>query len=257
MSSPSPILLPDERQRLILDRLAEQGRVLAADLARDLGASEDTIRRDLREMASRGACQRVYGGALAMGRTLAERTLENPDRKAALARMAASIVEPGQLLFLDAGSTNLAIARALSENASLTVATNAPSTAMALYGRPGIALILIGGLVDGTVGGAIGAKAIRDVEALRVDLCFLGACSLSEPDGVGAFVFEDAEFKQALVRSSRSVAIAVTTEKLGASAPYHVADANEIRHLVLERDAAPGNWKPFERAGAKIHQLPA
>src|SRR5271154_4068492 len=119
-----PNLLLDERHRLIRVRLAAEGRVLAADLARDLGTSEDTIRRDLRELASLGECRRVYGGALSISPasgTMAERQTQDIDRKAALAREGAKLVVPGQIVFLDAGSTNLAIARALPNDANTTV----------------------------------------------------------------------------------------------------------------------------------------
>lgn len=257
MTFVSSALLPVERQNLILGRLQAEGRVLAADLAREFGATEDTIRRDLRDMAARGDCRRVYGGALPASPAsapLEERERQSPERKAALGRAAAALVQPGQLLFIDAGSTNLAIAHALPDHAELAVATNAPSIAVALIGRPGVSVILIGGPIDPLTGGAAGSRAVRDVEALRIDLCFLGACQISAEAGVSAFLFEDAELKRTLVRASQSVAVAVTTEKFGTGAPYRIASPGQLHHLVLERDAAPEAWEPFARAGVKIHQ---
>ena len=108
--------LPDERQQIILERLARRGRVLAGDLAREFRTSEDTIRRDLREMAAAGQCRRVYGGALPLSPAFGPAggaTAEAPERKAALGRAAAALVRTGQVVFFDAGSTNAAIARAL------------------------------------------------------------------------------------------------------------------------------------------------
>lgn len=251
--------MPAERQRFILERLSSDGRVLAADIARALGASEDTIRRDLREMAGRGVLKRVYGGALPVSPASGSfevRQQQNVDGKQALARLAATLAAPGQLLFLDAGSTNLAIAEALPENLDLTVATNAPAIAMALMGRPGISVILIGGAIDAHVGGSVGAKAVRDVELLRVDLCFLGTCALDEASGASVFSFEDAEFKRALVRISRSIAIVATTEKLGTAARYPVLDVDHLHHLVVDRDAPVAHCAAFVRAGVTLHQLP-
>src|ERR1700729_2455516 len=127
-----PNLLLDARHRLIRKRLASEGRVLAADLARDLGTSEDTIRRDLRELAALGACRRVYGGALSISPasgTFAERQTQDNDRKAALAREAAKLAAPGQIVFLDAGSTNLAIAWAPPHGAQMTLVTKSPAIA--------------------------------------------------------------------------------------------------------------------------------
>ena len=125
-------VLPEERVAAIRARLDQDGRVVAAELARALGATEDTIRRDLRELAARGLCRRVYGGplpaSLASG-GLSERAGRGAEAKAALAREAARLVEPGQLAFLDSGSTNLSLAGALPAKAGLTVAANSPSIA--------------------------------------------------------------------------------------------------------------------------------
>lgn len=197
-----PNLLLDERHRLIRERLAAEGRVLATDLARDLGTSEDTIRRDLRELASLGECRRVYGGALSISPasgTMAERQTQDVDRKAALAREAVELVVSGQIIFLDAGSTNLAIARALPKNANLTVATNAPAIALALLDKVGIDVILVGGVMDVRAGAALGAQAVRDASGMAPDICFVGACAADLQQGVGAFGFEDAVLKRALV----------------------------------------------------------
>ena len=119
-------LLLRERKTLIQERLKANGRVLAADLAAEFNVSEDTIRRDLREMAAAGLCERVYGGALpvvpAAHTTLSERIAMAPERKAALARVAVGLIEPGMTVFLDAGSTNLAIAQLIEPDLPVFVA---------------------------------------------------------------------------------------------------------------------------------------
>jgi len=253
----TPVLLLDERHRLIRERLSDQGRVLAADLARELGASEDTIRRDLRELASLGVCRRVYGGALPISPAsgaLAERRLQRPERKLVLAREAVKLVAPGQFLFLDAGSTNLAIAEALPSGADLTIAANAPAIAACFTGRPGFQVLLVGGRLDLDLGAALGAQAIRDIGAMTPDLCFLGACALDAQAGVRAFNFEDAAFKRALAERSRSVVVAATSDKLGASAHFDVTPAADIDHLVVEADAPAAAVAPFERLGIEIHR---
>ena len=232
-------LLLGERQDLIRARLDLSGRVIAAELAQELRVSEDTIRRDLREMASAGLCRRVYGGALRMTRsssTMHERTALAGDRKAALARAAAALVPAGSTVFLDAGSTNLALARALSAEGDLTVATNAPAIAAALLERD-IATIQLGGCIDPRVGGAIGAKAMRDAEAFRPDVLVLGVCGIDIEAGVTAYSFEDAEFKRFLASRSRTVLIAVTNDKLSTAAPYSVVPLSRVARAVIEADA--------------------
>ena len=170
-----------ERQGVISERLRLNGRVLAAELALEFGVSEDTVRRDLREMAAAGLCERVYGGALPVSPAhgnLTQRMGFAADRKQALARAAAQQIAAGSCVFFDAGSTNLALARALPAGTNLTVATNAPAIAAALLERD-IATIQLGGLIDPRVGGAIGAKAMRDAEAFRPDILVLGVCGIA------------------------------------------------------------------------------
>ncbi len=234
-------LLPQQRQALILARLEEGGCVLAAPLARELRTSEDTIRRDMRELAAAGLCRRVYGGVLPLEATpssFSERRETRAEAKQALAMAASALVQSGQLIFLDAGSTNLAIARALPET-SLTVVTNAPSIADVLFERGDIEVLTIGGRIDRRTGAALGAKAVADLLSYRPDLTFLGACTVAE-DGIGAFDLEDAEFKRVLVQVSRTVAVAATADKLGAAAPHLVARPERVDTLIYE--TAAGAW---------------
>ena len=249
--------LPDERRQIILERLARRGRVLAGDLAREFRTSEDTIRRDLREMAAAGKCRRVYGGALPLSPasgSLAARRTEAPERKAALGRAGAALVRPGQIVFFDAGSTNAAIARALPAGLGIVIATNAPDIAADLVGKPGVELIVIGGRVDPRSGAALGARALRDAREIRVDLAFLGACAVDVRAGVAAFDAEEAEFKRLIAERAKAVAVAVTTDKLGTAAPFAVAPISRLSHLIVEADAPQSALAPLRRAGVGVHR---
>jgi DeoR/GlpR family transcriptional regulator of sugar metabolism len=250
------MILPDERQADIRARLQRDGRVIAVELARDYDTSEDTIRRDLRDLAAAGFCRRVYGGALPVSPasgTLAQRKLLNLEGKAALGRMAAGLVHKGQLIFIDAGSTNLHIARALSGQQGLTVATNAPSITAAIEQMSGIDLIVIGGKLDRQTGGTLGAKALRDVQQLRPDLYFIGTCAVDPLSGVAVFDPEEAELKRALVEASGSVAAAVTDDKLCTGAPYAVLPWSTLDHLVVEREQSLERLTSDVGKGPQIH----
>ncbi|MGF0523006.1 DeoR/GlpR family DNA-binding transcription regulator [Agrobacterium pusense] len=229
-----------ERQALILEQLRQSGRVLAQDLAQNFGVSEDTVRRDLREMAARGECMRVYGGALLSDSKtvpLKMRIAEDADRKALLARAVVPLLKPDMVVFIDAGSTNLAIARAIPAGLNVTVVTNTPAIAAELTGRADIDLVLIGGKVDPAVGAAIDAMALRQLELMRPDLCVLGVCGVAVETGLSADVFEDAVFKRLACSASQRIVAAITTEKLGHKAAFHVHDFSPPLSLVLERDA--------------------
>jgi DeoR/GlpR family transcriptional regulator of sugar metabolism len=141
------------------------------------------------------------------------------------------------VVFIDAGSTNLAIARAIPAGLNVTVVTNTPAIAAELTGRADIDLVLIGGKVDPAVGAAIDAMALRQLELMRPDLCVLGVCGVAVETGLSADVFEDAVFKRLACSASQRIVAAITTEKLGHKAAFHVHDFSPPLSLVLERDA--------------------
>ena len=253
--------LPDERHQVILDRLALRGRVLAVDLARDLNTSEDTIRRDLRELAAAGLCRRVYGGALPLSPafgTLAAREALSPARKTALGEamvlLVQSLIRAGQVLFLDAGSTNHAVARALPPGLGVTVATNSPAIAVTLLGKPGIEVLVIGGRLNPVVGAAVNGRALREAREIRADLAILGACAVNAEAGVAAFDPDDAAFKRVVAEAASAVAVAVTTDKLGTTAPYPVIPMSAVAHLVTEADAPQEMLLPLMRGRVRIHR---
>ncbi len=247
-------LLLGERQDLIRTRLDLSGRVIAAELALELGVSEDTIRRDLREMAASGLCRRVYGGALRIAQSstsMNERMAVGSERKAALGRVAAGLIPAGATVFLDAGSTNLALARALPLGSDLTVVTNAPAIAAAALERD-IATIQLGGLIDPGVGGAIGAKAMRDAEAFRPDVLVLGVCGIDPEAGITAYSFEDAEFKRFVTSRSKTVLVTFTNDKLSIAAPYSVVPLSRVTRAVIEVDAAESDVAALAASGIDI-----
>jgi len=253
-------MLLRERQGLISVKLETHGRVLAAELASEFGVSEDTIRRDLREMAAAGLCERVYGGALPVspaGGSLKQRMSVAFERKQSLAQAAVSQIKAGSTVFFDAGSTNLAIANALSQDMALTAATNAPAIAAALLDKAGVNVILIGGQIDRQVGGALGAKALRDMEQLSPDLCVLGACGVDLEAGVTTFGFEDAEFKRFAASKSRRVLVAATSEKFGTAAPHSVLPVAHCECLVVEHDADEALLAAYRERGCRTVQATA
>jgi DeoR/GlpR family transcriptional regulator of sugar metabolism len=245
--------LPRERQGLIVERLRRDGRVIAAGLAAEFHVSEDSIRRDLRELAAAGHCKRVYGGALRTGTfaPLQQRDAEHVARKQALARAAAALVAPGQILFIDAGSTNTQIAAALPERHGLTVVTNAPNVANALLGRDGFDVILLGGTLHHHIGGAIGAQTVAQVRGIRADLCFPGICAVDARTGLWTFDAEENVLKQAMIQASGETVLVATAEKLQAAATHLTAPLGVASTLVTEA-AAGGLLAAFREAGLAV-----
>jgi DeoR/GlpR family transcriptional regulator of sugar metabolism len=249
-TSPSVELLAQERHAEIRRRLSRSGRVLATEIAQEFNVSADTARRDLRDLAAAGHCVRVYGGALpvpAVNTPLHERFGINTDRKRELAKRMLSLVKPGMMLFLDAGSTNLALANLLPETLNLTIATNAPHIAAALVDRPSLKLFVIGGPIDQSVGAAIGAQAQRELARLNPDIAFIGACAVDGKSGATAFEVDDAEFKRQLAERSTIKLIAAVNDKIGTAALYPILPLNAFDYVVVER-----TLEPARKASLKI-----
>lgn len=245
--------LPLARRDLIAARLAEGQSVASVQLAAEFGVSEDAIRRDLRALAADGLCRRVYGGALPLSvRPLSARLGEGVEAKRALAARAATLVERGDLIFLDAGSSHVALVDALPEDFGLTVATNSVDVAAAVMGRQDLDLLMIGGAVDAAIGGAVDAVAIEAVTRLAFDLSFIGVCGVSAEEGVGALNHADAIFKRAVMATSRRRVALVTSDKFEARAPYRIGPARCFSLFVVEQDAAEAFVADLVKAGAEV-----
>ncbi len=245
---------PLARRDAILSRLAHGQSVVAAALALEFEVSEDAIRRDLRALAAEGRCRRVYGGALPLSKAapMAARMEEARDRKQALARKAASLVKPGQFVFLDSGSTNLALVSCLPEDFELTIATNSIDIAAAALRRSDLRLIMVGGDVNHNVGGCVDAQATLSLMKMNGDPGVSGACAVSPVTGVSAYERSDASFKRTLLAASGKRLVVATNEKLAARAPHRVAELKDIDTFVVEHDADTDALDKLAAAGCEV-----
>ena len=179
-------MLTQQRKQLLLDRLAKDGRIIAKDVSAELALSEDTIRRDLRELASEGRLQRVHGGALPSSPTvanLAQRRGMASDEKRRLGRKAASLISRGQRVFIDGGTTHLELIRSLPPDLSFTVITHSPTIAAALEPHEVVDVILVGGMLFRHSMVAVGAAALEAIQRLNLDLGFVGLTGLHPREG--------------------------------------------------------------------------
>lgn len=247
--------IPSSRRDTILARLSLGEPVHAGALAKEFGVSEDAIRRDLRGLAAEGLCRRVYGGALPVvegARPMAERVGEDVHRKRALADAAVRVIEPSSLVFIDNGSSNLALVETLPSYLNLTIATSSVTIAAALQHRDDIDLLVVGGMIDRMVGGAVDGTALEVIARLNIDLCVLGACAVSAEGGVSAYDPADASFKRALTARSRSTIVLATNDKLGQHAPHRVLGVDALTQIVVEHDADADLVRDLTEAGATI-----
>lgn len=245
---------PEERQRLILDLLQSHNKVMATELASQLGATEATIRRDLRYLADAGLCKRIHGGALSFAPpsgTQEERLSNRSSEKQALALAALKIIKKGQLIFLDASSTHMMLASILPDNLALTVVTNSPAIASRLLERKIIKTILIGGELDYAVGGAIDITAAEAIQKFRFDVSFMGVCAWSSEVGFSAIHYRDREFKRTVVLRSGATAVLCTDDKIEALASFPFMSSTELDYLVCTENDSTLNHH-FSELGCHV-----
>lgn len=240
-------MLTVERRQAILSRLQRDGKVVASELVAELAVSEDTVRRDLRELASQGLVQRVHGGALPAapgpaGASFAERLDVAADRKAALARAALPLLEGAGVIVMDGGTTALEVARRLPADHACTVLTNAPPVASVLAAHPCVEVVLLGGRLLKQAEVTVGSAAVDALRHVRADVAVLGVCSVHPALGVTARDQEEAEVDRAMVAAAADVIALATAEKLGTASPWVVAPIDALTHLVTDDGAAADEY---------------
>ncbi|WP_437890574.1 DeoR/GlpR family DNA-binding transcription regulator [Phytobacter sp. V91] len=243
---------PDQRQSMIQQMLADSGRVIGADLARTLGVSEHTIRRDLQELARKGLCKKVYGGAVSQIKQSASfevRASQNIAEKSKVAKRCAEMIKPGTCVFIDAGSTYLAMVEFLPEDLELTIVTNSPQIASALSGRTKGELILLGGKVNPLTGSTLSSDTVNQIKTMVFDQTFIGVCGLDPQAGLSAVYYEDACFKKEVLSQSNEVIAAVTADKMPQVARYKVAACEDIDVTVVSEDT---NISDFRHLNMRI-----
>ncbi len=247
--------LSAERRDAILAALARDGKVVAARLVDELGVSEDTVRRDLRELSARGLVQRVHGGALPPAPqpgSFARRRETATAEKTAIARAAVDLVAGARVLLLDGSTTNLELARLLPDGHVGTVITNSPPIAVELAGRGGIEVIVIGGRMDLDAQVTLGASAVDFIRTIRADACVLGVCALHPEVGLTTDGLEEAEVKRAMAESAGDVIALATADKLRAASAYLVAPVRQVTHVVAEPDADEGLLEEYRALGLTV-----
>lgn len=251
-------MLAAQRRDLLVDRLRTQGRLVAKDLAVELGVSQDSVRRDLRELAAASLCQRVYGGALPVSPALADYPTRQGvavSSKSRVAVAAAALVRPGSTVVLDGGTTTLAVVQALPRDLSATVVTHSPTIAAALGDHEGIEILLIGGRVFRHSMVTCGAAAVEAAQAFTADLFLLGVTGIHHQAGLTTGDADEAAMKRALSRRAAETYVLGSAEKIGAASQFTVLPLTDVTAVVT--DASPSARAVVELAEAGVVLLHA
>jgi len=252
-------MLSSQRKQLLLARLARDGQLVAKTLSQELAISEDTIRRDLRELAQEGKLQRVHGGALPASAAVGDMSVRQqiaPDDKRTLGRAGAALVKPGQLVILDGGTTALQLAQSLPDDLRATIVTHSPTVAIALARHPHLEIIMLGGRLFRHSMVNVGAPVIEAASRLRADLYFMGVTGVHAEVGLSTGDHEEAAVKRALHEHAAETVVLASPEKLGAASPFVIAPLQELATLVVTPAAPAKALRSLRKTGLHVLLAP-
>jgi DeoR family fructose operon transcriptional repressor len=249
--------LPEERRLQIAAQLRRDARVRVEDLAHQFAVSGETIRRDLQVLEERGVLRRVYGGAVAQeGRSwesvIEDRAVVRLDPKRAIAAVAAALVEPGDTVILDVGTTVAETARALPATFAGRALCCSVPTAAELTGRENVEVHLAGGQLRRTDLACVGASAERFLDQFFADRAFVAASGVHPRAGVTAERLDEIPLRQAILRQAAETYVLADSAKLGHIAVGRVCALSATTAVITDSAADPADVRALEQAGVRV-----
>ncbi|MEN2980337.1 DeoR/GlpR family DNA-binding transcription regulator [Tistrella bauzanensis] len=248
---------PKQRQAQIADIIWQQGEMSVDALAASFGVSVETIRRDLGQLAEDGVLQKVHGGArrlkLHAESSFKDRMAEDAEAKQAIAAKLARLVEPGDTLFIDTGSTTLACAEALAGIEALTVITNSLHIAQIFGASPPAATIyLLGGTFSHDNNQTVGPLVIEQIRDFQADHAILTVAALDAEVGAMDANFDEAQVARAMIGNARHVFVAANRSKFGRKAAFRVCALDDIDAVITDGPLDATHEAAIRAAGADI-----
>jgi DeoR/GlpR family transcriptional regulator of sugar metabolism len=248
-------MLKNERQEFILHQLNLHNKILCADLSNKMGVSDDTIRRDLQELAQLDKLIKVHGGALSKSFHTAfdRKMVYNLEDKNIIAQKTASLVHNGMYILTSGGTSILEFAKSLDPNLNATFFTCSLNAAIEFAHHPSIEVVMIGDKVSKDSMLTTGASAVQTIESIQADLCILGINSLDIQFGLSENDWEVVQIKKAMIKVSKKTICIGISEKLNSQQKIKVANLDEIDILVTELDPDDPTLLPFKHKGLTIY----
>ena len=250
-------MLPTQRRQAIVAQVRRQSAVSADDLAREFGVSVETIRRDLRRLGEKGLLDRVYGGATRpAGRSsegsFAARSMRRMTAKRAIAQRAASLVEPGETVVIDVGTTALEVARALPASFEGRVLTNSVPVAMELSGRREVEILLCGGQVRHGDGACSGGHAETFFAEFYADKAFLGSGGVHPEAGLTDYYPSEVVVRRTIIGHTAACYVLADSSKLGTIAVHRVCPLDRVTAVLTDDQGESSAHEALADAGVTV-----
>lgn len=235
------MMLSSQRKQRILAILAQEKQVLSRELSQRFEISEDSIRRDLRELAEEGLLQRVHGGALPVSSAIApletRKNVQIP-AKNSIAQAAVALIQPGNIVLMDGGTTTGALVEQLPHDLPFTLITHSPGIAVSLVNHPLVEVILIGGQLYKHSLVTVGAGMLAAIQQIHADLFFMGVTGVHPVAGFTTGNYEEAAVKRALSARAAETVVMASPEKLNSASAFAIGELSLASTLVV--DCEPG-----------------
>ena len=248
-------MLKEERHAFILHQVNLHNKVLSADLSQQINVSDDTIRRDLQQLADDGKIIKVHGGALSPSFHSGHHTpkeLYGYKQKNIIAQKAVSLIKDGMFVLSGGGTTIIELARALPPGLHATFISGSIPALFEYSSHPNIEVIAIGDKISKNSKITVGPEAISKIKEIKADLCFLGVNAMNLENGVSDNDWDVVQVKKAMIESTRRLVCLTISEKINSQQPIQVCDIKKIDTLITELPADNAILKPYVQAGITV-----
>jgi DeoR/GlpR family transcriptional regulator of sugar metabolism len=248
-------MLKKERQAYILHQVNLHNKVLSSSLCTEINVSEDTIRRDLQELAEDGKVIKVHGGALSHSFNhvyFSANGVYSQNQKKTIAQKAISLIHNGMFVLTSGGTTIIEMARSLPPQLKATFISGSIPAILEYMNHPNIEVILIGDKISKNSKITVGSEAIAKIRQVKADICFLGTNAIDAEHGITDSDWEVVQLKKAMIESCKKIVCLSIAEKVNTVQPIQVCGLTEIDTLITELD--PGNpvLKPYVDSGVEV-----
>jgi len=250
-------MLPDERRSKILELLEKERSIKVNDLVKLFNVTGATIRRDLESLEKEGFLKRTHGGAIlphsfSFEPLFTTKKRQNLKEKMAIGKKAGEIINDGESIFIEAGSTTLQIAKNIKNKHDVTVLTNSIEVARELLNARGVEVILTGGVLRKETIALIGPLAERVLREFRVDKVFLGISGIIPSKGMYTASIAESQIKKLIIEMGREIIGVADHSKFGKECFSFVAPTNVMHKIIIDDKVPPHYIEELKKEGVEV-----
>lgn len=248
------ILVFNDRQLRIISLLQHQDKVSVSELTEEFGVSLVTVRQDLKRLEDQGVLKRTHGGAIAVdnGYDTSTRMWNNYEKKKRIVQRAAEMVQDGETVIIETGSTCSLLAQELTAKRGVTIITNSVFLCNFVRANTSLDVLLLGGSFQHDAEANVGPLTKLGLGQFSVDKCFIGADAISQEKGISTINLFRAEVVRSMADSAAKMIALTTSDKVGASAVASVFPLDTLHSIITDTDLKPIHRQMLERSGVQV-----